>query len=344
MEVLGKVFEHYFRPFFGVLIICNILDQIFSSGTSLLDHVFFDIFFRVSMLAFLIELLLRVVVEKRVTFLLLVDLAVLINYYIIGVFDLRVLRILRAYSAFSQHRVLLPTNILLRTVFRQRYALMGSQVMVFAVLLIFSTLIHFIEREVYPEAFGSILSSMWFGITTLTTVGYGDITPITGAGKVLASFTMFLGIGMFALPAAILASAYYEEIQKRNFLISLEAISRIPLFETLPLGAIGKINSKLEAVLLPAGKTIIAKGDVADDMYIIEFGSVEVELDPPIILGAGDFFGESGLLKNTTRNASVVSKDEVKLLRLNKVDLIELMNEYEHLFEELDEASDMRLG
>ena len=96
--------------------------------------------------------------------------------------------------------------------------------------------------------------SCYYALTTLTTVGYGDITPITNLGKILAALTMFLGIGMFALPAAILASAYYEEIQKRNFLISLETISKIPLFENLPVGAIGKINSKLHALLVPPTK------------------------------------------------------------------------------------------
>jgi voltage-gated potassium channel len=63
---------------------------------------------------------------------------------------------------------------------------------------------------------------MWWGIATLTTVGYGDVVPMTDLGKLLASFTMLVGIGMFALPAAILASAYYEEIQKKNFLVSFE--------------------------------------------------------------------------------------------------------------------------
>ena len=77
--------------------------------------------------------------------------------------------------------MLLPTNTLLRTVYNQRLALLGSQIMVFSVLLIFSTLIHFIERDINPEYFGSILNSMWFGIATLTTVGYGDVTPSSDA-------------------------------------------------------------------------------------------------------------------------------------------------------------------
>ena len=344
MENLVRLFNNELKPLFGLLIVLNILDQILLSGDYFSKYLFLDIFLVISMILFLIEQVLRFYSEKKLTFLSVIDLVVLANYYLIGILDLRVLRIFRAYSTFNQHNILFPANTLLRTVYHQRFALLGSQIMVFSVLLIFSTLIHFIERDVYLEAFGSIISSMWFGITTLTTVGYGDITPLTGPGKVLAALTMFLGIGMFALPAAILASAYYEEIQKRNFLISLETISSIPLFEKLPVGAIGKINSKLHALLIPPHKTIIKKGEDSDAMYIIEFGTVEVQLEEPVILSTGDYFGERGLLLNEKRNATIISKNEVKLLKLNKMDLAELMSEHEALFRELAHTSAVRSG
>ena len=336
-------FDKYLRPFFGLLIVLNLIHQVFSSGTTIIDFSLFENFYKISMLLFVVELCLRFYLERKLTFLSTLDAIVLINYYFVGILDFRMLRLFRAYSSFSNHEILLPSNILIKTVYKQRYALLGSQIMVVSVLLVFSTLIHFLEKDIYPEAFGSILSSMWYGITTLTTVG-GGITPVTSLGKLLASLTMFLGIGIFALPVAILASAYYEEIQKRNFLISLETISSIPLFEKLPVGAIGKINSKLQAALLPAGKKIITKGDDADAMYIIEFGSVKVELNDPITLGAGDYFGERGLLKNEVRNASITSAQEVKLLKLKKEDLLELISEHAHLFEELSAVSETRSG
>ena len=336
-------FDKYLRPFFGLLIVLNLIHQVFSSGTTIIDFPLFENFYKISMLLFVVELCLRFYLERKLTFLSTLDAIVLINYYFVGILDFRMLRLFRAYSSFSNHEILLPSNILIKTVYKQRYALLGSQIMVVSVLLVFSTLIHFLEKDIYPEAFGSILSSMWYGITTLTTVG-GGITPVTSLGKLLASLTMFLGIGIFALPVAILASAYYEEIQKRNFLISLETISSIPLFEKLPVGAIGKINSKLQAALLPAGKKIITKGDNAEAMYIIEFGSVKVELSDPITLGPGDYFGERGLLKNEVRNASITSAQEVKLLKLKKEDLLELISEHAHLFEELSAVSETRSG
>jgi voltage-gated potassium channel len=72
-------------------------------------------------------------------------------------------------------------------------------------------------------------------------------------------------------------------------------------------------------------------------MYIIEFGHVEVEIENPVKLGPGDYFGEMGLLGNTTRNASIRTLDEVKLLELTKEDLEELLEEHEVLFQEIEE-------
>ena len=324
----------YINNIAGILILLNIFDQILSSSKIIPENIYFDIFVIASYIFFALEFILRIIIERRFSFLLVFDFVVLANYIFFGFYDLRILRIFRAYSIYSNHKMLLPTNTLLRTVYNQRLALLGSQIMVFSVLLIFSTLIHFIERDINSEYFGS----------TLTTVGYGDVTPSSPMGQVLTSLTMFLGIGMFALPAAILASAYYEEIQKRNFLITMETISSIPLFSMLPIGALSKINDKLVAEIYPAKRKIIEKGDEADCMYIIEFGSVQVEIESPVTLGQGDYFGEKGILSKEVRNASISSLEEVKLLSLSKDDLEELMEEYPHLFEELEKVSLDRKG
>ena len=206
----------------------------------------------------------------------------------------------------------------------------------------------FVERRISvllsldALVFGSIPSTMWWGIATLTTVGYGDVVPMTDLGKLLASLTMLVGIGMFALPAAILASAYYEEIQKKNFLVSFEAIASVPLFQELPIGAVGKINEKLEVVLVSEHETIFSKGDEADSMFIIEYGKVKVEIEKPVYLVAGDYFGEMGLLGNAPRNATITAADDTKLLELTKSDLAELSEEHPGLFKELELSASAR--
>ena len=329
--------------FFGLVIALNIFHQILSStGYLTLSIPTIKILYWISMFIFAAEFILRIGTEKKITFLLSIDALVLLNQLFFSIYDLRILRLFRLFDIFSQSRFLLPTNTLIKTIIKQRNALLGSQIMVISILLIVSTFIYFLESSVQPEVFGSIPSTMWWGIATLTTVGYGDVVPMTDLGKLLASFTMLVGIGMFALPAAILASAYYEEIQKKNFLVSFEAIASVPLFQELPIGAVGKINEKLQVVLLAEHETIFSKGDEADSMFIIEYGKVKVEIDNPVYLVSGDFFGEMGLLGNAPRNATISAADDTKLLELTKADLEELSKEHPGLFKELELSASSR--
>jgi len=328
---------------FGLVIALNIFHQIVSStGYLSINIPIIKILYWASIIIFAIELILRIGSEKKLSFLISIDTLVLINQLFFSVYDLRILRLFRLFDIFSQSRFLLPTNTLIKTIIKQKNALLGSQIMVISILLIVSTFIYFLESAVQPEVFGSIPSTMWWGIATLTTVGYGDVVPMTDLGKLLASFTMLVGIGMFALPAAILASAYYEEIQKKNFLVSFEAIASVPLFQELPIGAVGKINEKLQVILLAEHETIFSKGDEADSMFIIEYGKVKVEIENPVFLVAGDFFGEMGLLGNAPRNATITAADDTKLLELTKADLDELSEEHPGLFKELELSASSR--
>ena len=327
----------FFNKFFGAVIALNIFHQIASSAGYLsIDAPLIQLIYWISIGVFGIEFLLRVLVERKLLFLTSIDGLVLINQIFFSFYDLRILRLFRLFDIFSKSRFLLPTNTLIQTIIKQRNALLGSQIMVISILLVVSTFIYFLESSVQPDVFGSIPSTMWWGIATLTTVGYGDVVPMTGLGKLLASFTMLVGIGMFALPAAILASAYYEEIQKKNFLVSFEAIASVPLFQELPIGAVGKINEKLQVVLVSEHETIFSKGEEADSMFIIEYGKVKVEIDQPVYLVSGDYFGEMGLLGNAPRNASITAADDTKLLELTKSDLAELSEEHPGLFKALE--------
>ncbi|MEZ2318755.1 MAG: ion transporter [Microcoleus sp.] len=87
---------------------------------------------------------------------------------------------------------------------------------VFILLIFASSLMYFVESSAQPQSFGSIPDAMWWGVVTLTTVGYGDIYPITPIGRFLGSMLAFLGIGIFALPAGIISSGFSEEVQRRK--------------------------------------------------------------------------------------------------------------------------------
>jgi voltage-gated potassium channel len=94
--------------------------------------------------------------------------------------------------------------------------LLITLMLIFFLIIIVSSIMFYVEHETQPEKFSSIPETMWWSVATLTTVGYGDIFPITVLGKTLASIIAILGIGMVALPAGILASGFSDELKKNK--------------------------------------------------------------------------------------------------------------------------------
>jgi len=93
----------------------------------------------------------------------------------------------------------------------------GRAAVAAAVLVVVAaSLMYGVEHAAQPERFGSIGESLWWAVVTMTTVGYGDVTPVTTAGRILASLIMLLGVGVVALPAGILAARFAEELQGRR--------------------------------------------------------------------------------------------------------------------------------
>jgi voltage-gated potassium channel len=92
---------------------------------------------------------------------------------------------------------------------------MGFFIML-VLLILGSALIFFAEHDAQPAKFSSVIASMWWGIETMATIGYGDMVPITPLGKFIAGIVALLGVGLFALPAGIFASGFIEEIHQKN--------------------------------------------------------------------------------------------------------------------------------
>ena len=104
----------YLNQIAGIVILLNILDQILSSSKLIPENIYFEYFVLASFTFFLVEFILRAIIERRFSFLLIFDFIVLGNYIFFGFYDLRILRIFRAYSIYSNHKMLLPTNTLLK--------------------------------------------------------------------------------------------------------------------------------------------------------------------------------------------------------------------------------------
>jgi voltage-gated potassium channel len=134
-------------------------------------------------------------------------------------FDLRFLRGLRLFRVFrllKLGRYVKSLRTIKNVFVRKKEELLITTFSVLILLIFASSLMYFVEREAQPNKFTSIPAAMWWGISTLTTIGYGDIFPITVLGKLLGSLIAILGIGLFALPAGILASGFASEIKEQR--------------------------------------------------------------------------------------------------------------------------------
>ncbi len=135
--------------------------------------------------------------------------------YLVGVDAgfLRMFRIARLAKLWRYSKTLRTFGQVIKN---KREELGITLVIMFLLLIMASALLYYAERNAQPEAFSSIPAAMWWGVVTITTVGYGDIYPITGLGRFMGAIFAVIGIGMFALPTGILGSGFVEEFHRRR--------------------------------------------------------------------------------------------------------------------------------
>jgi voltage-gated potassium channel len=232
----------------------------------------------------------------------------------------------------------------LRRVLVQESGPLFSVLVIFLmVLFLASVSAYFLERDVQPATFGSVPAALWWAIATLTTVGYGDVVPITPLGRLVAALVMICGLGVFGLWTGILATGFAAETRRDNFLKTWESVSKVPFFAALGPSAIADVTHMLRTMDLPARTMIIRKGQAGDCMYFITAGEVEVDLPgKKLTLGDGAFFGEMALLGNNLRNANITTTRVSKLLVLDLVDFRMLMARHPDLAETIDAEAKRR--
>jgi voltage-gated potassium channel len=129
---------------------------------------------------------------------------------------LRLLRLLRIFRVLKLGRYSDAFETFADVLKSKKEELIIAIIMVVIILILASSALYFVEREAQPQKFASIPDAMWWAVVTLATVGYGDVYPITPLGKFISSLVALSAIGLFALPAGILAAGFAESIQKRR--------------------------------------------------------------------------------------------------------------------------------
>ena len=259
--------------------------------------------------------------------------------------DLRLLLVLRIVRFFKIARYSPAMRSLLDVLYRERRALFGCLVITMGSALVAAALMHLAEGKVQPDKLGTIPDALWWAIVTIGTIGYGDVVPLTALGKVIATGTIFLGLIMMALPIGIIATAFAEQIHRRDFIVTWGMIARVPLFAELDAAEISDIMQLLRAQVAEPGQVIVRAGDAAHSMYFIAAGEVEVALKKERLrLGVGQFFGEVAVLRRARRSATAVALTRTNLLVLSAQDLHALMQRDPRVAARIKDVVEKRVG
>ena len=276
-----------------------------------------------------------------------VDLAAVLPFWFAFVLpaDLRFVLVFRIVRFFKIARYSPAMRSLLDVLYRERRALFGCVVITMGSALVAAALMHLAEGKVQPERLGTIPDALWWAIVTVGTIGYGDVVPVTVLGKLIATGTIFIGVIMMALPVGIIATAFAEQIHRRDFIVTWGMIARVPLFAELDAAAISDIMQLLRAQVAEAGETIVRAGDPAHSMYFIAAGEVEVALKKEMLrLGVGHFFGEVAVLRRARRSATATALTRTNLLVLSAQDLHALMQRDSRIAARIKDVVEKRVG
>lgn len=210
---------------------------------------------------------------------------------------------------------------------REARALWAALITLIVALVLTSSLMYVLEHRAQPQMFSSLPDTVWWGIVTMSTVGYGDMVPATPFGKFIGGIFMLLGIAMFAVPAGLLASGFSEELKNNEFFVTWQTVAQVPLFRRLDAERIASIARLLQPRKVPANSVIVRRNDRALALYFVMSGEVNTDTDPDIRFKEGDFFGEVALMNDIRHNATLIAVTETRLLILGVEDFRKLIRD-----------------
>ena len=227
-----------FDTFIIILIIANILSVILESFAEIKAKYeeWFALFELISVIIFTVEYSLRLItavhkhpesnVLKAITKyvispMAIIDLLAILPFYIpllikVDLRFLRILRLTRLLRILKVNRYSKSLQLLSRVLKRKKEELVVTIFVTMILMLLAASIMYHVESYIQPDAFPNIMASFWWAIATLTTVGYGDVYPITVLGKTLAGIIALLGIGLVALPTGIISSGFIEEFNEER--------------------------------------------------------------------------------------------------------------------------------
>jgi voltage-gated potassium channel len=267
-------------------------------------------------------------VNGRISFalrpLMIVDFLAFAPSYLSFVFpiDLRVLRIFRLFRLVKLARYSHALPALLGVLYAERSALFASGILLVSTMCVAGEVMHLAEGDVQPKLLGTLPDAMYWAITTLTTVGYGDITPITPLGKFIAGLTMVLGLLLFALPIGIIAQGFVSGLNRRRFAITWSTLKQQPLFDGFDVTAMGDLMESVKADIVPEHGQITLAGEPANALFLVVSGTARVDSDSSDdLLQAGTIIGPEALHHQAAYEQTITARTNVRVMVLSHEDL-----------------------
>lgn len=252
--------------------------------------------------------------------------------------DLRILRIFRLFRLLKIARYSPAVATLVHVLSLERRALFGTLLLLLCLMCLCAEGMYLIEGRVQPQMFGNLPSCMYWAVITLTTVGYGDTYPVTAAGRLLAGVTAIMGLGLFALPVGIIASAFVSEIHRRDFVVTSSMLSRIPMFSGLDIEVMVAVMAALRSHMVAPHVPIVVAGESATAMYFVVSGLAKETGQGRgkggagnSTLGPGDTIAAEAVLNGTPHECTIFAHTPMRLLALANHDLVVLLRKYPRL-------------
>lgn len=222
----GKVFDYFIQCLIMLSLISFAVETLPNNSEQTTQAL--ELFETFCIVVFTTEYLLRIYVSKRpfsyiFSFYGIIDLLAILPFYLRGTLDFRAIRAFRVFRVFRTLKLIRYNRALHR--FHIAAKIVKEEIVLFFIvtgILIFLSAsgIYFFENEAQPKVFASVFHSLWWAIVTLTTVGYGDVYPITVGGKIFTFFVLLIGVGIVTVPAGLVATSLSKareiEEQERN--------------------------------------------------------------------------------------------------------------------------------
>ena len=248
--------------------------------------------------------------------------------------DLRVIVLVRLLRFFKIARYSPGFHSLMEAVRAERHALVACVMILASVVLISAGILYVLEHHAQPDKFGSIPDAMWWAVATVTTVGYGDVVPVTVWGRIFGAVTMVVGLLMLALPAGIVATAFANMIARHNFIVTGGLVAKMPIFAGVDASAIIDLLPAVGTRTYGAGEYVVRRGEAVRSLFLIAEGEVDVERGRyrrRLRAGAA-FTGETNMAKKTVR-----TETRVKLLIFDPLEVKWLFGAFPELSTRIDE-------